>query len=478
MGSHVGIGFSVSLAQGREGFMNDQIPQYWKSIVDTMMDGLVVVDTEGTIVSVNRAMEELTGYTRKELIGRPCTILDCDVCLVSGPRAAKEKKCDLFRTGQVSRRRCELRRKDGRPLYVVKNAVTLRDRDGHIIGGVETLTDLTDLVAKEREIAELREVLAGEEGFHGIIGDSPVMRALYEMIRNAARSDAPIIIYGESGTGKELVANAIHALGRRARKPFVKINCAALNEALLESELFGHVKGAFTGADRDRKGRFEAANGGDLFLDEIGDISLSTQVKLLRVLQEGEIERVGDQRTIPINVRVMAATHQDLRRFIEEGRFREDLYYRLNVIPISVPPLRERTEDIPLLIDHLVRRLRVRTDKPIQGLEEASLEALMKYHWPGNVRELINVIEFAFVVCNEDLISPRHLPPHITRPDVTMGSSGEPRRRDEERKDLLRALARAKGRKGEAARLLGISRVTLWKRMKRCGIEMHAKAGS
>ncbi|MGQ9653576.1 MAG: sigma-54 interaction domain-containing protein [Thermodesulfobacteriota bacterium] len=454
--------------------MGDQISQYWKSIVDTMMDGLVVVDTEGTIVSVNRAMEELTGYTRKELIGQPCTILDCDVCLVSGPMAAKEKKCDLFRTGQVSRRRCELRRKDARPLYVLKNAVVLRDGEGQIIGGVETLTDLTDLVAKEREIAELKEVLAGEEGFHGIIGNSPVMRALYEMIRNAARSDAPVIIYGESGTGKELVANAIHALGRRARRPFVKINCAALNEALLESELFGHFKGAFTGADRYSKGRFEAANGGDLVLDEIGDISLSTQVKLLRVLQEKEIERVGDQRTIRIDVRVMAATHQDLHRLIEEGRFREDLYYRLNVIPIAVPPLRERAEDIPLLTDHLVRRLRVRTDKPIQGLEEASLEALMKHHWPGNVRELVNVIEYAFVVCNENLISPQHLPPHIGGAGVSMGFS----RRDMEREDLLRALAKAKGRKGEAARLLGVSRVTLWKWMKRYGIEMHPRASS
>lgn len=434
----------------------------------------MVVDTEGTIVSVNRAMEELTGYTRNELMGQPCTILDCDVCLVSGPRAAKEKRCDLFRTGQVSRRRCELPRKDGRPLYVVKNAVVLRDGEGQIIGGVETLTDLTDLVAKEREIAELKEVLAGEEGFHGIIGSSPVMRALYEMIRNAARSDAPVIIYGESGTGKELVANAIHALGRRARRPFVKINCAALNEALLESELFGHVKGAFTGAARDRKGRFEAANGGDLFLDEIGDISPSTQVKLLRVLQEGEIERVGDQRTIRIDVRVMAATHQDLHRLIEEGRFREDLYYRLNVIPIVVPPLRERAEDIPLLTDHLVRRLRVRTDKPIQGLEEASLEALMKHRWPGNVRELINVIEYAFVVCNENFISLRHLPPHIGRAGVSMGFS----RKDTEKEDLLRALAKAKGRKGEAARLLGISRVTFWKRMKRYGIEMHPRASS
>ncbi len=262
---------------------------------------------------------------------------------------------------------------------MLKNAVVLRDSKGKMIGGVETLTDLTDLVDKERTIAELKQMLSSDEGFHGIVGKSKAMQEVYELISNAAQSDAPIIIYGESGSGKELVADAIHKLGRRRRGPFVKVSCAALSESLLESELFGHVKGAFTGASRDRKGRFEAANKGDIFLDEIGDIPLSTQVKLLRVLQEKEIERVGDHKPIKIDVRIIAATHRNLTKMIRHGSFREDLYYRLNVIPIHFPPLRKRSEDIPLLVDHFIRRLRVRTEKPIDGVSESAPEAMLRY---------------------------------------------------------------------------------------------------
>ena len=236
------------------------------------------------------------------------------------------------------------------------------------------------------------------------------MLALYALIGNGASSDAPIIVYGESGTGKELVANAVHAQGRRSKGPYVKVSCAALNESLLESELFGHVKGAFTGADRDRRGRFESAHKGDLFLDEIGDIPLSTQVKLLRVLQEKEVERVGDHTPIPIDTRIIAATHRDLGAMCREGTFREDLYYRLNVIPIRVPPLRERSDDIPLLVDHFMRMIRLRTGKPIQGATNDAMNVLTAYSWPGNIRELMNVLEYAFVVCHEECIAPEHLP--------------------------------------------------------------------
>jgi PAS domain S-box-containing protein len=456
--------------------MGEDVQQYWKVIVDTMMDGLLVVDTEGTIVSVNRAMEEITGYSREELLGRPCTILDCDMCFTQDPQGKRIKHCGLFEKGRVVRRRCRLKRKDSRPLYVLKNAVVLRDAEGRVIGGVETLTDLTDLVAKERRIAELQEVLRAGESFHGIVGKSPSMQAVYELIENAARSEAPIIIYGESGTGKELVANAIHRLGPRSKGPLVKVSCAALNESLLESELFGHVKGAFTGADRDRRGRFEAAHKGDLFLDEIGDIPLKTQVKLLRVLQEKEIERVGDNTPIRVDVRILAATHRDLERMIQEGSFREDLFYRLNVIPIHLPPLRERTEDIPLLVDHFVTRLRARTEKAIHGLTEPALEALMAYSWPGNIRELINVLEYAFVVCQEDLIDVAHLPPRICEGRMRgpasppLPHSGE----SLEKLRLIEALKKTGGRRGEAARLLGISRVTLWKWLKKHGLQVEA----
>jgi PAS domain S-box-containing protein len=326
--------------------MKDDFPEYWKTIVDTMMDGVVVVDGGGAIVSVNKALERMTGYEASELVGRECLILDCDTCFSHNRTGVREKRCPLFRKGSVVRHRCRLSRKDGLPLYVLKNGALLRNADGAVVGAVETLTDITDLVAKEQTIKELKNLLSPGDGFAGIIGRSSRILDVFALIRNAAASDAPIIIYGESGTGKELVANAVHTLGRRRQGPFIKVSCAALNESLLESELFGHVKGAFTGADKDRKGRFESANKGDIFLDEIGDIPLSTQVKLLRVLQEKEVERVGDQKPIPIDARIVAATHRDIEAMCREGAFREDLYYRLNVIPIRVPPLRERRDDM------------------------------------------------------------------------------------------------------------------------------------
>lgn len=450
--------------------MSEDLSRYWKTIVDTMMDGLIVVDTEGIIVSANRAVEELTGYKHRELIGKPCTILGCNLCLAYDSDGIR-KKCELFNFGRVMRKRCEIRRRDGRVIHVLKNAVVLRDSKGKMIGGVETLTDLTDLVDKERTIAELKQMLSSDEGFHGIVGNSKVMREIYELISNAAQSDAPIIIYGESGSGKELVADAIHRLGRRRKGPFVKVSCAALSESLLESELFGHVKGAFTGASRDRKGRFEIAHKGDIFLDEIGDIPLSTQVKLLRVLQEKEIERVGDHRPIQIDVRIIAATHRNLAKMLRNGSFREDLYYRLNVIPIHLPPLRRRREDIPLLVEHFIRRLRLRTGRPIDGVSESALEAMMGYQWPGNVRELINVLEYAFVVCPRGLIEPEHLPPRLLGSDL-IHTDYYPDRGDGERQRIIDALVKAKGRRTEAAKLLGISRVTLWKRLKQYKIEL------
>ena len=385
---------------------------YSDAIIDTIMDGVMIVDTDGNILSVNKAMERMTGYSSVELIGQPCTILNCDKCFSHGPGGQVEMHCELYNFGSIERRRCKLQRKDGRDLYALKNATILRGRDGTLIAGVETLTDITNLVEKEQTIKELADLVSpGRDVFEGIVGRTPGMLALYDIITDVAASDASVIIYGESGTGKELVANAIHALGRRNKGPFIKVSCAALNESLLESEMFGHVKGAFTGADRDRRGRFEASHEGDLFMDEIGDIPFSTQVKLLRVLQERQIERVGDHTPIPVDTRVIAATHCDLWKMCEEGRFREDLYYRLNVVPISVPPLRNRPEDIPLLVHHLVRSIRLRTEKPIQGVTEQTMKVFMAHQWPGNVRELINVLEYAFVVCHEAFIGPQHLPP-------------------------------------------------------------------
>lgn len=441
--------------------------QFWDKIVNTMMDGLMVVDIKGTILFVNKALEYISGYSKEELLGRSCQILECDTCF-DAVKKGGTKYCALFSEQRVMKCRCTLRRKDGEHIYVLKNAVILKDNNGNLIGGVETFTDLRDVIAKEKEIARLRQELAQKDGFEGIIGNHPSMQIVYEFIARAAESDAPVIIYGETGTGKELIASAIHRLSPRRDGPYIRVNCAALNEQLLESELFGHVRGAFTGADRNRIGRFEAANGGSIFLDEVGDIPLSTQVKLLRVLQEKEIERVGDHRPIPIDVRIIAATNKDLPSLIERGLFREDFYYRIAVLPIRVPPLRERKEDIPLLINHFISKLVLKTGKRISGLSKEAMDDLMKYHWPGNVRELMNVLEFAFVVCPEGHITSQHLPRYIYAGNPEIEQAAKEKRHLDE-KTIIETLEAVNWNRSEAARRLGISRVTLWKKLKNMG---------
>lgn len=445
---------------------------FLKSVVDTMMDGLMVVEPDGMIVSVNRAMQVLTGYSKKELIGKDCSIIACDICFRSF-RGKIIKHCDLFTKGKFFGERCKLRRKDGTSLIVLKNATLLHDDNGQVIGGVETLTDITEIVEKERKIDYLHRIITQKDGLAGIKGKSASMQRVFELVRNAAKCNFPVMIYGESGTGKEKVASAIHRLGGRRKGLFVKVNCSALSESLLESELFGHAKGAFTGADRMRKGRFEAAHGGDLFLDEVGDLSLSTQVRLLRVLQENEIERVGDQTPIKVDVRVISATHRDLQDLIGKGKFRDDLFYRLHVVPIHIPPLRERKEDLPLLVDTFINELRVKTDRPIKGINRHAMEALLAYHWPGNVRELINALEYAFVTCSEEIIGIYHLPDTVTSsegPAIVRASFGD---NDANKKQIIAALKQAGGRKNEAAKILGISRQALWKRINKYGIEVR-----
>lgn len=442
--------------------------KFWKTIIDTMMDGLMVVDLEGTILTVNQAMEQITGYTREELIGQPCTIIKCDTCF-GAMIPGLGKPCKLFKEELVRRCHCVMQRKDGSPLQVLKNATVLKNSAGQVVAGVETLTDLSQVVAKERVISRLRRELSKEDGFYGILGKSPVMDQLFNLMASAAQSQAPAVIYGESGTGKELVAAAIHRLGPRRKGPFIKVNSVALNESLLESELFGHVKGAFTGADRARVGRFEAANGGDIFLDEVGDLPLSTQAKLLRVLQEKVIEKVGDHQPLPVDVRVITATNKDLPRLMAAGLFREDLFYRISVIPIHLPPLRERREDIPLLVDAFIEHTRLKTEKNISGISKEALELLIAHAWPGNVRELINVIEYAFVLCPEGTILPDHLPSQLLpqpSPWPKAVRAERPVQAANDKEQLVEAITRTNGKKSEAARLLGISRVTLWKRLK------------
>lgn len=455
---------------------DQELNRYWKTVVDTIQDGIMIVDKRGRIVSVNRALIEMTGFVRQDLIGKPCSVLNCDTCEIAR-EGRGDHWCVLFKTGIMKMRRCTFMRKDRTPVHVLKNASLLRDKDGNVMGAVETMADISELVEKDSQIEAFRRELQLEDAVHGILGNSAPMQQIFDLIANAARSDAPVIILGESGTGKELVAKAIHETRGNPKGPFVKVNCAALNESLLESELFGHVKGAFTGAYRSREGRFEAAQGGDIFLDEIGDLPLSIQVKLLRVLEEKVIERVGDNRPVHIDVRIISATNRDLTSLVRAGHFREDLFYRINVIPIHVPPLRERVEDIPLLADFFFRRIQLKSGKNIQGISREAMQLLMEYPWPGNVRELKSAFEFAFVSCQEPLIQPCHFPPNIFHGKNALHRHREMNiNRDEQKKrHLIEALEAAGGNQSEAARLLGVSRVTVWNRMKKYNIRVNQK---
>ena len=449
----------------------DEVNRYWKTIVDTIRDGIMVVDTTGSILSVNRALETITEYSHQELIGQKCSILNCSIYNLAREKCG-EHWCLLFKTGAMNIRRCTIMKKSGSYVPVLKNACPLQDSKGRVIGAVETITDISEIVEKDKQIAAIRRHLRSEDAFQGLIGASAPMQQVYSLIENAAQSDAPVIIFGESGTGKELVARAIHQLGERKKGAYVKVNCAALTESLLESELFGHVKGAYTGAYKGRSGRFEMAQGGDIFLDEIGDLPISTQVKLLRVLEEKVVERVGDSKPIPVDVRVISATNKKLSSLVETGAFRKDLYFRINVIPIQMPPLRERVEDIPLLAESFFLKLCIKSGKSIEGISNLALEVLRKYQWPGNVRELKSAFEYAFVTCQESLIQPHHLPPDILREEESSKDTDAeaPTKKEIRKRQLIDALAQAKGNQSVAAEILGVSRVTVWNRMKRLGI--------
>ncbi|WP_045221405.1 sigma-54 interaction domain-containing protein [Desulfonatronum thioautotrophicum] len=449
---------------------------HWQQILEVMQEGLLLVDANGTIKLVNKALEEITGYSREELVGASCAIFNCDAC--KRVRSdAQSAWCRLFEKRDFVRKRCHIMRKDGTYVHIQKTASVLYGDDGQPFGAVETMTDVSELDRKENELQQLSRLLDERTIFHGMVGRSAKMQNIFKLIEKAAQSDAPVFICGESGTGKELVARAIHELGPRSEEPFVQFNCAALNEALLESELFGHVKGAFTGAFRHRQGRFEAANGGDIFLDEIGDLPMSVQVKLLRVLETKTFERVGDNRQLSVDVRIITATNKYLPKLISEGLFREDLFYRINVIPIRLPALRERRDDIPLLADFFIQRLRSKSEKDIRGLSPMTLGMFMTYSWPGNVRELKSALEYAFVLADHGQIEPEHLPANIQVPVPTRGptesvSAPSCPAEDDQKIQLINALRQAGGNKSQVARTLGINRVTVLNRMRKYGIDL------
>lgn len=442
----------------------------WQAIVENVNDGLLVVDVQGRIMAVNPAMEKMTGYTESQLIGQLCTILNCTNCRLTENKEGAPW-CKLFKIGKIKDKECMITNKDGRAVHLLKSGNVLHDANGNLIGVVETLTDISATIQQENEINMLKKRLFQDTGYYGIIGKSTAMKKLFALTESVAKSEAPVLIQGESGTGKELIARAIHEASSRRNKPFVKVNCAALNENLLESELFGHVKGAFTGADKERVGRFEAAHEGTLFLDEIGDIPLSTQIKLLRVLEELEIERVGDHSPVPVDVRLLSATNKNLPELIEEKEFREDFYFRINVFPIVAPPLTERKEDIPLLINFFVDQFAKKARKKITGVSASAMKTLIEYDWPGNVRELRNVIEYALVLCPGEILEEKHLPPVIIgfspgiKPDFNKAEDSK------EKSELINALKKTGGNKTETAKILGVSRVTVWKRQKKYQID-------
>ncbi len=440
-------------------------PRFFLELFDAMRDGLMVMDKNGTILLFNRAAEEITGYRKEEVIGRECTMFHCDPC--EGPSASEgHRDGEPSKCGPVQDFRCRITSGDGRSVQLLKNRVVLRDDDGGILGIIESMTDLTSLYNKEMELQGLREDLRQDYWFMGLLGKSVPMQRLYEHIRNASASEAPVLILGESGSGKNLVAQAVQKLSRRKEGPFVQMNCAALNEQLLESELFGHKKGSFTGAISDRIGRFEAAHDGVIFLDEIGDMPMTMQVKLLRVLEEKIVERVGEHKPIPVNIRLVSATNKDLGSLLNAGKFREDLLYRINSIVIKVPPLRERRDDIPLIALHYLRKISSVNNKDIRSISQSAMEVLVDFPWPGNVRRLINALEHSAATCKTDTIEVSDLPDYLVHEKKTEVNES---RIDPE--DIRSTLALYKGNRTLAAKHLGISRVTLWKRLKALGID-------
>ena len=426
-----------------------------EAILESILDGVFTIDSQFRITSFNKAAENITGYKKEEVLGKNCSEVmkspDADACPL--------KK--TLETGEnVSNYEMEIITKNGKRIPVSVNTAILYDEKGEVIGGVETFRDMS-------EIVRLRNEVRHRFSFGNIIGKSDCMQIIYDKLEVISVTDSNVLIEGETGTGKDLIARTIHYNSMRKDKPFVKINCAAIPENLLESELFGYKKGAFTGAVMDKMGKFEAADGGTIVLDEIGDMPLSLQAKILRVIEEREFERLGEVETRKVDVRVIAATNRPLKELVEQGKFRMDLYYRLNVVRIRLPALRERAEDIPLLLDHFIEVFNKKFNKKVKGVEQRVMDFLLDYSWPGNVRELENVIEHAMIHARGDLIRFDNLPDYL----FEEGESGAVSLVDVEREHILRVLKSVNNNKTRASKILGISRSTLWRKLKELNIE-------
>jgi len=435
-----------------------------QAIFDSRLEGTFTIDKNWKITSFNLSAQKITGYSIDEAIGKYCwNIFQSKVC-----RNGCHMECTMKNEEVIFENELTITRKDGRQLPLRINSAPLFDASGKQIGGVETFQDLS-------EIKNLSTHLEDRFQFEKIIGRSKIMQNVYALIESVAPTDSTVLITGESGTGKELVARAIHLNSERKLGPFIAVNCSAFVETLLESELFGHEKGAFTGAIRSKPGRFEMADKGTLLLDEIGDLSPAVQVKLLRVLETQQFERVGGTKPIKVDVRILTATHRNLEEEIKSNRFRDDLYYRLNVINIHLPPLRQRKDDIPYLVNHFIENFRIKFNKPIEGISPPVLHLLKNYHWPGNIRSLENALEHAFVLCHEKIIQTKHLPERLLSKKVKIKESIQPTQQnnpveDAEKLQILSILEKYHGHRGKTAIALHIDKSTLWRKMKKYGL--------
>ncbi len=435
-----------------------------KIILDSIADGVFTVDSDWNITSFNRAAERITGVTASRAIGQKCfDILHADIC---------QSTCALRKTLKTGKelicQHVNILNREGKIIPISISTAVLKDDKGRIIGGVETFRDLSVVEALKKEISR-------NYSFEDIISKNYGIREMFGILPDIAESESTVLIQGESGTGKELFARAIHNLSGRKKGPFVAVNCGALPDNLLESELFGYKRGAFTDAKKDKPGRFALARGGTLFLDEIGDLPFSLQAKLLRVLQEKEYEPLGAVAPEKSDVRIIAAANRNLQEMVAQKTFREDLYYRLNIVKLELPPLRERKEDIPLLVDHFINKLNAHNIKKVTGISDAAVRLFMIYSFPGNIRELENLLEHAFVMCRGCVIMAEHLPKEFRERVTSTNEHPEDvslrgRFEESEVHFIKAALKRNGGRRGKTALELGMNVSTLWRKMKRLGI--------
>jgi PAS domain S-box-containing protein len=439
-----------------------------EAILESISDGVFTVDTQWRITSFNRAAEEITGIKRQEAMGRICSeVFRCSMC---------ETECALRRTMQNGKpiigKSGYIIGADGKRLPISVSTAVLKDAQGNVVGGAETFRDLSEVEALRRE-------LEGRTQIGDLVSRSPLMQRVFEVLPAIAGSPSTVLICGETGTGKELMARTIHSLSHHRKGPFVAVSCGALPDTLLESELFGYKAGAFTGAVKDKPGRFALARGGTLFLDEIGEISPALQVRLLRVLQERTYEPLGAVRSETSNARIIAATNKDLAAETRQGNFREDLYYRINVVRVELPPLRSRKEDIPLLTEHFIDRFNRLRPTSIRGITGEALSLLMAHHWPGNIRELENVIERSFILCDKPLIGIAHLPEEMTAHGKLKNRTPSMRSAREllDAQAICSALVRNANNRLAAARELGIHKSTLFRKIKKLGIVLPEKNG-